>query len=63
MPLGVTFTRLDGAQANPWTLALIERGGPGRWVGANLVVMALYVALGATVSRFFAAYGLFPAPI
>jgi signal transduction histidine kinase len=35
---------------------------PG-WVIANLVVAALYFALGWLVSRFFSAYGLFPAPI
>ena len=34
-----------------------------RWCVANLVVAAAYFGLGALVSKFFAAYGLFPAPI
>jgi signal transduction histidine kinase len=40
------------AQRTPWS-----------WVIANIVVAALYFVLGAIVSAFFAAYGLFPAPI
>lgn len=35
----------------------------GRWIGANLVVLIGYCVLGLAVSRFFARYGLFPAPI
>ncbi len=41
---------------------LFERGLPA-WVGANLAATVLYFAMGMIVSRFFAAYGLFPAPI
>jgi integral membrane sensor domain MASE1 len=36
---------------------------PWSWVIANIVVATLYFALGAVVNAFFAAYGLFPAPI
>ena len=42
--------------------AIVERGWPG-WIGGNLAATALYFLLGLIVSRFFAAYGLFPAPI
>ncbi|WP_419896415.1 GGDEF domain-containing protein [Roseomonas sp. USHLN139] len=35
----------------------------GFWLGANLAVMLAYLALGWAVGRFFAAFGLFPAPI
>jgi len=48
---------------NPWTPPLIAKHGLAGWIGANLTATALYFALGAVVSRFFAAYGLFPAPI
>jgi two-component system, cell cycle sensor histidine kinase PleC len=34
-----------------------------RWPLANVMAAALYFALGAVVSGFFSAYGLFPAPI
>jgi diguanylate cyclase (GGDEF)-like protein len=33
------------------------------WLGANLAVALVYLALGWAVGRFFAAFGLFPAPI
>ena len=47
-------------------IAALPRGLAGLpiyygWV--NLAVAALYFALGLVVDRFFAAYGLFPAPI
>src|SRR5262245_41541812 len=51
------------AQPNPWMPSYLAHGGVGGWVGANLVTAFLYFALGAIVSRFFAAYGVFPAPI
>ncbi|WP_159999984.1 diguanylate cyclase [Roseomonas sp. 18066] len=35
----------------------------GFWMGANLAVLLAYLALGWAVGRFFAAFGLFPAPI
>ncbi len=38
-------------------------GGPLFWSAANVTVALLYFASGAVVSGFFAAYGLFPAPI
>jgi two-component system, cell cycle sensor histidine kinase PleC len=46
-----------------WTpQPLLDRGWPA-WAAANLAVTILYFAMGLIVSRFFAAYGLFPAPI
>jgi two-component system cell cycle sensor histidine kinase PleC len=48
---------------NPWALPILAEGGVVRWTAANLATCALYVVLGWIVSRFFAAYGLFPAPI
>ena len=39
------------------------RAGLIYWMGANLAVAAAYYALGFAVGRYFAAYGLFPAPI
>jgi two-component system cell cycle sensor histidine kinase PleC len=48
---------------NPWRPDFLAGGGALHWLAANLVVAALYCALGYAVSRFFAAYGLFPAPI
>ncbi len=41
---------------------IAERGWAG-WIAANILVTVLYFLLAAVVSRFFAAYGLFPAPI
>jgi signal transduction histidine kinase len=52
------FVRRNGR-----TSALLAAGGPPQWIGANAAVAIAYVALGFVVSRFFAAYGLFPAPI
>jgi two-component system cell cycle sensor histidine kinase PleC len=48
---------------SPWTLAIIDERGPLGWLVANVVTAALYFLLGIAVARFFAAYGLFPAPI
>ena len=48
---------------HPWTPLRLEKGGLAGWVAANALVAALYFGLGFVVSRFFAAYGLFPAPI
>ncbi len=42
---------------------MIDARGPLGWGAANLAVAALYFLMGLVVSRFFAAYGLFPAPI
>jgi len=47
----------------PWTPACLAGRGPLAWVAANAVVALLYFGLGLVVERFFAAYGLFPAPI
>ena len=43
--------------------ALIAGRDTARWAAANLLVAAAYFGLGWLVSNFFAAYGLFPAPI
>jgi two-component system cell cycle sensor histidine kinase PleC len=52
-----------GSDGNPWTPPALARGGLFVWIAANLAVTALYFAFGMVVSEFFAAYGLFPAPI
>jgi signal transduction histidine kinase len=49
--------------ANPWLPRNFETGGNWMWLFGNLAVAAGYFALALIVSRFFAAYGLFPAPI
>jgi len=48
---------------DPWVPPMLAGGGVLRWTAANLATCGLYFALGWVVSRFFAAYGLFPAPI
>jgi two-component system cell cycle sensor histidine kinase PleC len=48
---------------DPWRIGLLADAGISRWIVANAVVAALYFAMGYVVSVFFAAYGLFPAPI
>ncbi|MBL8831601.1 MAG: MASE1 domain-containing protein [Rhodospirillales bacterium] len=48
---------------NPWLPRTLETGGGSVWMLGNLAVAAGYFALAMIVSRFFAAYGLFPAPI
>jgi two-component system, cell cycle sensor histidine kinase PleC len=42
---------------------LLARHELPKWAGVNVVVAASYFGLGWLVSMFFAAYGLFPAPI
>lgn len=57
---------LIGGQSASARLSLrarIDKGGWLFWVAANLAATLLYFALGAVVNWFFAAYGLFPAPI
>ncbi len=49
--------------ANPWLPRTFESGGGSVWLLGNFAVAASYFALAMIVSRFFAAYGLFPAPI
>jgi two-component system, cell cycle sensor histidine kinase PleC len=49
-----------------WTqlpVAALLRRERLKWPVANLIVAAAYFGLGWLVSKFFAAYGLFPAPI
>jgi len=43
--------------------AVLENAGILAWVAVNLATAVGYFILGLIVSRFFAAYGLFPAPI
>jgi MASE1 len=47
----------------PWTPPALCGRGAVDWAVANLAATALYFLMAALVSRFFAAYGLFPAPI
>ncbi|MBI3505237.1 MAG: MASE1 domain-containing protein [Proteobacteria bacterium] len=49
--------------ANPWLPRTFETGGNAVWLLGNFAVAASYFALAMIVSQFFAAYGLFPAPI
>jgi len=65
LPLKIELNRLHSVVRGnrPWTPALLaDRGWPA-WVAANILAAVLYFLLAAVVSRFFAAYGLFPAPI
>ncbi|MBI1778151.1 MAG: MASE1 domain-containing protein [Proteobacteria bacterium] len=63
MPLTADIAAAVGRKPNPWAPPALAEGGPLVWVGANLIVAACYFALAGVVSQFFAAYGLFPAPI
>ncbi|MBL8808320.1 MAG: MASE1 domain-containing protein [Rhodospirillales bacterium] len=49
--------------ANPWQPKALADGGAPMLVLYNLAVAAGYFALAMVVSRFFAAYGVFPSPI
>jgi signal transduction histidine kinase len=49
--------------ANPWQPPAFAAGGAAPMLASNLAVALAYFALALIVSRFFAAYGLFPAPI
>jgi two-component system cell cycle sensor histidine kinase PleC len=49
--------------ANPWMPAALANASVPTWGAVNLAVVVAYFVLGLIVSRFFAAYGLFPAPI
>jgi hypothetical protein len=48
---------------NPWMPEMLANAGILSWIAVNLATAAAYFVLGLIVSRFFAAYGLFPAPI
>ncbi len=48
---------------NPWMPEVLRNAGLPVWVTVNLATAAAYFVLGLIVSRFFAAYGMFPAPI
>jgi two-component system, cell cycle sensor histidine kinase PleC len=49
--------------ADPWRIGFLVGAGAAKWGLANAIVAALYFVMGYVVSVFFAAYGLFPAPI
>ena len=57
------MTRSLPQSANPWLPRTFETGGNSVWLLGNFAVAASYFALATIVSQFFAAYGLFPAPI
>ncbi len=63
MPLALNRSGTVAPSGNPWTPQLIVKYGLPAWLLANLAATALYFLLALVVSRFFAAYGLFPAPI
>ena len=48
---------------NPWVPAALQTRRTVPWLVANMAVAGAYFALATVVSRFFAEYGLFPAPI
>ena len=54
---------IPGSQPNPWMLPALAHRGALAWIAANLVATGFYFAFAVVVGRFFAAYGLFPAPI
>ncbi len=49
--------------SSPWRPGVLVGASALDWCIANLAAAMAYFALGLVVSRFFAAYGLFPAPI
>jgi two-component system, cell cycle sensor histidine kinase PleC len=63
VPPRIVGSALSQPQTIAWTSPLLAGGGAAAWIAANAVTVALYFALGLVVSWFFAAYGLFPAPI
>jgi len=63
MPRALILSGLLFRAKNPWTPSILAQRGFIGWTVGNLGVAALYFALSLVVSQFFAAYGLFPAPI
>jgi len=59
----VPFAKPTAETPSLWIPAALAPGGIGRWTLFNLVALACYFALGLIVNLFFAAYGVFPAPI
>jgi two-component system cell cycle sensor histidine kinase PleC len=59
----VTIVPTTAEMPSLWMPAVLARGGVGRWTLLNLIALVSYFALGLIVNRFFAAYGVFPAPI
>ncbi len=51
------------AAANPWLPDFLQTRRALPWLAANIAVAGSYFLLATIVSRFFAEYGLFPAPI
>lgn len=55
---------LMGRPVRPrWFEPLVARRPVAVWTATNVAVVLLYFGLGVAVSEFFAAFGLFPAPI
>jgi len=48
---------------NPWVPTFLQTRRAVPWLAANFAVAAAYFGMATIVSRFFAEYGLFPAPI
>jgi signal transduction histidine kinase len=64
MQLALTPASVRGPTGSTgWAPAFFRAHGLWGWVAANAAASAAYFALGLVVSRFFAAYGLFPSPI
>lgn len=56
-------SRRRPAVPDVWRPAWSRGRSFGFWAGLNLAVLLVYLALGCAVGQFFAAFGLFPAPI
>jgi diguanylate cyclase (GGDEF)-like protein len=57
------WARGKGGEPEPWLPAWCQQRGASFWLWFNGGVALGYLLLGWAVGRFFAAYGLFPAPI
>ena len=59
----MTFVSTAPHPPSLWMPSALLPGGAGRWTLVNLIAIVAYFALGLVVNLFFAAYGVFPAPI
>lgn len=59
----VTIVPTASEPSSLWIPEVLAPGGAARWTAVNLLAVACYFALGLIVNLFFAAYGVFPAPI
>ena len=62
LPVWRALQRIAASQDN-WLPGWCQGRSALFWLGGNLTVALVYLALGWAVGRFFAAFGLFPAPI